>query len=61
MRHEDSHDPIAEWSRCWICNQALSAAFARVADLHLGLAEAGELLERIRAEAALAIAQTAAP
>ena len=32
MIHADTHDPILDWHRCLVCSQALSAAFAGVAD-----------------------------
>ena len=48
MRHTDDHDPVAEWSRCAVCNEALRIAFNRMADLKLSQSRAGELVQRLR-------------
>jgi hypothetical protein len=34
MRHTIEHDPVRDMDRCNICNQAMSAAMAKMADMH---------------------------
>lgn len=55
--HLESHDPVEQWSRCWTCHQALSAAFAKLADLDLSPYGTGRLVEVLREEALKAAAQ----
>ena len=51
VQHEKTHDPIIDWPRCLVCNNALSAAFANVADMPLGPRDAGKLITVLRREA----------
>jgi hypothetical protein len=48
MKHTDDHDPVAEWSRCEVCHEALRLAFNRMADLDLSGNGSGELVDRLR-------------
>jgi hypothetical protein len=60
MMHVGTHDPIVDHRRCLVCNQALSAAFAVLADMDLGPNGSGRLVEVLRAEANKAVALGAA-
>ena len=58
--HLDTHDPVLDWQRCLVCSNALSAAFATLADMDLGPNGSGRLVEVLRAEAEKAVAHGAA-
>jgi hypothetical protein len=60
LRHTDDHDPVAEWSRCSTCSQALSAAFAKLADMDLSPFGSGRLVEVLKQEALRSVAEVAA-
>ena len=47
--HLDTHDPVLDWQRCLVCSNALSAAFATLADMDLGPNGSGRLVEVLRA------------
>jgi hypothetical protein len=60
MRHEDSHLPTRDHDRCLVCNQALSAAFAKLYDMHLGPQGTSALMDALNGLAREAIAHGAA-
>lgn len=58
--HTDAHDPTVDHVRCLVCAEALSAAFAQLADLDLGPKDAGRLISELRRLAEQAVAHGAA-
>jgi hypothetical protein len=58
--HQDSHDILLDWPRCFTCHQALSSAYASVADMDLGPHSAERLIQVLRDEAERYIAHGAA-
>jgi hypothetical protein len=57
MKHESTHDPLLEHRRCFECNRALSAAFARLGYEPGSPRSTSELIERIRTFAGEFLAQ----
>jgi hypothetical protein len=45
VTHSPDHDPLIEHRRCWICYQALTAAWVNLAGLKV---EPGEIVRRLR-------------
>jgi hypothetical protein len=48
MNHEWWHDPLVNYRNCTVCFGALSAAFAKLADLELGPKDTDTLIRKLR-------------
>lgn len=60
MTHDASHDPTVAHGECFVCADALTAAFIKLADLNLGPRDAARLIAVIRRLALEVVANRAA-